>query len=85
MNHLPQVFAMWPEEAQADLWRDGPDVPVALSVAPTARVQVVHGGYRLSGMSPFTSGIAHSKRVAVGGMVIGDDGPDWHWFLLPPD
>lgn len=85
LTHLAHVLGMWPEEAQADVWASGPDVPLALSVAPTATVRPVDGGYHISGASPFASGVAHSQRVAVGGLVPTDDGPDWRWFIVPPD
>ena len=35
--------------------------------------------YRISGKSPFASGVLHSSWVAVGGMVVGDAGPDGWW------
>jgi 3-hydroxy-9,10-secoandrosta-1,3,5(10)-triene-9,17-dione monooxygenase len=85
LMHLPHVIALWPDEAQEAVWADGPDVPVALSVAPVTSVRQVTGGYRVSGASPFTSGIAHSRCVGVGGMVPSAQGPDWRWFILPRD
>ena len=79
MMHLPHVIGMWPLEAQQEVWRDGPDVPVALSVAPAATVERIPGGYRLTGSSPFTSGVTYRTRTAVG----GNDAGEWKWFILP--
>jgi alkylation response protein AidB-like acyl-CoA dehydrogenase len=41
-------------------------------------------GYRVSGQSPFASGVGHSQWVLVGGMVDAGGEPEWTFFLIPP-
>ena len=83
MIHHPHCLAQCSEEAQAAVWADGPDVSVAASLMPLAKVVPVDGGYRISGEGPFASGVGHSPWSFVGGMVETDGGPDWTLFLLP--
>lgn len=80
-GHLTAVF---PEQAQQEVWVDGPDVPIAMGVPPVCKVERVDGGYRVSGRSPFVSGVLHSRWVVVAGMVPGDGPPQWCFFLVPP-
>lgn len=81
----PHMVAFFPERAQQEVWADGPDVPIALSVPPVCAVRQVAGGFRVSGRSPFVSGILHSRWVIVSGMVHGDRAPQWCFFLVPKD
>ena len=84
MMHHPHYLAQFPDAAQADVWREGPDVSIALTFTPTSKVEVVNGGFRLSCAIPYLSGINHSSRVVIGGMVPTSTGePDWTLFLVP--
>ena len=84
MIHHPHYLAQFPDAAQADVWRNGPDVSIALTFTPTSTVECVEGGYRVSCAIPYLSGINHSSRVVIGGMVPTDSGaPDWTLFLVP--
>jgi 3-hydroxy-9,10-secoandrosta-1,3,5(10)-triene-9,17-dione monooxygenase len=84
MMHHPHYVAQFPDAAQADVWGKGPDVAIALTFTPTSKVESVEGGYRVSCSIPYLSGINHSSRVAIGGMVPTDRGePDWTLFLVP--
>lgn len=84
MIHHPHYLAQFPDAAQADVWRDGPDVAIALTFTPTSKVVPVEGGYRLSCSIPYLSGINHCSRVAIAGMVpTGQGEPDWTLFLVP--
>lgn len=82
--HLSHIVSYFPEEGQAAVWADGANVPVSGSVLPVCEVEVDGDGYRVSGRSPFSSGVNHSTWVFVGGMVPTEDGPAWHFFLIPP-
>jgi 3-hydroxy-9,10-secoandrosta-1,3,5(10)-triene-9,17-dione monooxygenase len=82
--HLPHFVALFPEEGQAAVWAGGPNVAIAGSVLPVCEVTPENGGYRVSGKSPFSSGVEHSSWVFVGGMVPGDGPPQWTFFLIPP-
>ncbi|MDR7083259.1 3-hydroxy-9,10-secoandrosta-1,3,5(10)-triene-9,17-dione monooxygenase [Arthrobacter ginsengisoli] len=82
--HHPHYVAQYPEAAQEEVWKSGPDVVISASIAPTCKVQAVEGGYRISGRSPFTSGINNSTWVMVSGFVPGaGPEPDWRFFLIP--
>lgn len=82
--HHPHYLAQFPEEAQAAVWADGPDVAMAATFTPTSKIEPAHGGYRISCEIPYLSGINHCTRVMVGGMVPRGDGPpDWTLFLVP--
>lgn len=81
--HHPHCIAQFSEEAQKAVWADGPDVAIAASFVPVAQVTQVEGGYRVTGRSPFASGVGHSSWVFVGGMTEIDGEPEWTFFLVP--
>ena len=84
MMHHPHYLAQFRDEAQADVWADGPDVSIACTFTPTSKIDEVPGGYRISCAIPYLSGINHSSRVIVGGMIPTEAGPpDWTLFLVP--
>jgi 3-hydroxy-9,10-secoandrosta-1,3,5(10)-triene-9,17-dione monooxygenase len=84
LAHHPHYVAQCSEEAQQAIWADGPDVPVAASIVPLAQVRTVDGGYRVTGNSPFASGVGHCTWVFVGGMAATRGAPEWTLFLIPP-
>jgi 3-hydroxy-9,10-secoandrosta-1,3,5(10)-triene-9,17-dione monooxygenase len=81
--HHPHCIAQFSHGAQEAIWADGPDVAIAASFVPVIKVVRAEGGYRVSGRSPFASGVGHSSWVFIGGMVEGGDGPEWTFFLIP--
>lgn len=84
MMHHPHYLAQFRDEAQADVWGDGPDVAMAVTFTPTSKIIEVPGGYRVSCAIPYLSGINHSSRVVIGGMLPTEAGPpDWTLFLVP--
>ena len=46
--HHPHYLSQFPEAAQAEVWRNGPDVAMACTFTPTSKVELVEGGYRIS-------------------------------------
>jgi 3-hydroxy-9,10-secoandrosta-1,3,5(10)-triene-9,17-dione monooxygenase len=79
-------LALFPGQAQQDVWGDDPGTRMSSSYAPTGKVEVVEGGYRLTGRWSFSSGCDHATWVLLGGIVPGgDDGrpADFRTFLLP--
>ncbi len=81
-------LALFSAEAQQDVWGDDQKVLISSSYAPTGKVEVVDGGYRVSGRWGFSSGCQHADWVFLGGVV--PDGPvtwgglpDIRTFLLP--
>lgn len=82
------MLAMFPEQAQRDVWDDSPDHGIASSVVfPAGRARKVKGGYVLSGRWPFSSGVDCSLWNQLGGRVRDADDPDappeYRIFLLP--
>lgn len=81
---LGSVFSL---EAQNDMWGDDPNAMMSSSfAAETCNVEVVDGGYRVSGRWPFSSGSDHCTWAMVG-LVIppADEGgsPSSRWCLIP--
>ncbi|WP_333839845.1 acyl-CoA dehydrogenase family protein [Novosphingobium sp.] len=79
-------IALYPEQAQHDVWGENPHALVASAFAPTGKAVPVEGGYTLSGRFPFASGSDHADWYIVGAMALGADGhPFPHTFLVPRD
>ncbi|GIE85774.1 3-hydroxy-9,10-secoandrosta-1,3,5(10)-triene-9,17-dione monooxygenase oxygenase subunit [Actinoplanes regularis] len=78
-------MALFPDQAQQDVWGDDPGTLMSSSYAPTGRIKAVDGGYRVSGRWSFSSGSDHATWVLLGGIVPGEgDTPaDFCTFLLP--
>ncbi len=80
-------LALFPCEAQQDVWGEDGSVLISSSYAPTGKVERVDGGFRLSGRWSFSSGCDHCQWVFLGGIAPSDGPvPDMRTFLLPrPD
>ena len=81
----PWQLALFPDQAQVDVWGDDADTLISSSYAPTGRVEAVDGGYRVAGRWSFSSGCDHARWVFLGGAVLGPDGVpvDFGTVLLP--
>jgi 3-hydroxy-9,10-secoandrosta-1,3,5(10)-triene-9,17-dione monooxygenase len=79
------ILAHFPDEAQHEVWSNGPDSCIATSAAPTGKASVVPGGYKLSGKWSWCSGIRHSPWIMIGGLVFreGEHHPDLRLMLVP--
>lgn len=78
------VLALFPEEAQAEVFAAGPVATAAGPFAPNGRAVRVDDGYRLTGTWSWGTGIMHSDWALVGGVVEGDDTLDaLSLFLVP--
>ena len=82
MIHHPHYVAQFSEQAQQSVWADGPDVVVAASIMPVCEVIAEDGGYRITGRSPFTSGVTASKWAIVGGFLPYPQPKQWCLFLV---
>lgn len=82
--HAWQV-AVFPLEAQEEVWGADRSTLVSSSYAPTGKIERVEGGYRVSGRWSFSSGCDHCNWVFLGGFVPTGAGerPDMRTFLLP--
>lgn len=79
------MLAMWPEQAQKEVWQKGPDIFTASSfIYPAGRATKVEDGYLLSGRWSFCSGIDFCDWIMVGGMEHRDNAaPEPRMFLFP--
>ncbi len=78
-------LALFPAQAQQDIWGEDTATRASSSYAPTGTATAVDGGYRLDGRWSFSSGCDHATWVLLGGIVTdADDKPiDFCTFLLP--
>lgn len=77
------LLALFPEQAQADVWGEDRDALIATSFAPAGEVTVRDGGYELSGSWAWASGIRHSGWIILGALVFGGEVPEYRLFLVP--
>jgi len=77
----PWVLAHFDEAAQADVWRDGPDVFICLSHNASAEAKRLPGGYMLGGKWRFVSGCDHAAWFLFAGAV--DEPRGRRMFLIP--
>ncbi|MEJ3750165.1 3-hydroxy-9,10-secoandrosta-1,3,5(10)-triene-9,17-dione monooxygenase oxygenase subunit [Actinomycetes bacterium KLBMP 9797] len=81
-------LGLFPDQAQQDVWGEDPGTRMSSSYAPTGKVEVVDGGYRLTGRWSFSSGCDHATWVLLGGIAPDPampGGADFRTFLLPRD
>jgi 3-hydroxy-9,10-secoandrosta-1,3,5(10)-triene-9,17-dione monooxygenase len=81
----PWQLALFPPQAQEDVWGADPETRMSSSYAPTGKAKLVEGGYQLDGRWSFSSGCAHASWVLLGGIVTSDEGQpvDFCTFLVP--
>ena len=79
-------LALFPLEAQEEVWGRDPTTLISSSYAPTGKVERAPGGYRISGRWSFSSGCDHGQWAFLGGFVPPEkagDPPDMRTFLVP--
>ena len=81
----PWQLALFPPQAQQDVWGADPATRMSSSYAPTGKAKKTDGGYQLDGRWSFSSGCDHATWVLLGGIVTNDEGQpvDFCTFLLP--
>ena len=81
----PWQLALFPEQAQDDVWGTDARTLVSSSYAPTGQLTPVEGGYRANGRWAFSSGSDHCSWVLLGALVLGDEGRpvDFLTILVP--
>jgi two-component flavin-dependent monooxygenase len=81
--------AFLPEEAQAEIWADGPDVLLASALVPSGKAEPVGGGWRLSGEWKYISGVHFADwalacaPVPAEGSVDPEVRPEVSFFAVP--
>ena len=81
---------MEPAAARA-IWLDVPRAVVANSPSPTARAEIVPGGYRVSGRQGFSTGCRHASWLAVHARIyqgeemrlLPNGGPEARYLFVP--
>ncbi|MGH6913103.1 MAG: acyl-CoA dehydrogenase family protein, partial [Geminicoccales bacterium] len=80
------MLAMFPAQAQSEVWSASPDALIASSfVFPAGRARRVDGAYLTGGRWPFSSGVDNSDWNMLAALVGGEDEapPEYRLFLLP--
>jgi alkylation response protein AidB-like acyl-CoA dehydrogenase len=73
-NTAKWMASLWSEEAQDEIFAGGPDAVHAGSSKPSTDVDVVDGGYRISGTWPSLSGVPYARWVGVFILAPGESG-----------
>lgn len=77
-------LALFPQQAQEDVWGEDSSVRISSSYAPMGVGEVVEGGYKVNGSWAWSSGSGHANWVVLGGPVIKNGKPvDFVSFLIP--
>jgi 3-hydroxy-9,10-secoandrosta-1,3,5(10)-triene-9,17-dione monooxygenase len=79
-------LAIFPPQAQEDVWGEDSSIQLSTSLAPTGTVERVKGGFRLRGRWSFSSGCDFCQWAVLGAVVPpSEDGeaPDARVFLVP--
>ncbi len=79
-------MGMYDDQAQQDVWGANSEtntILISSSYMPVGKVEIVEGGFKLSGKWGFSSGSKHCDWVFLGAMVPSDGAPDYRTFLVP--
>ena len=81
----PWQLALFPLQAQEEVWEADPATRMSSSYAPTGQAETVPGGHRLNGRWSFSSGCDHCTWVLLGAIAKDEEGnpADYRTFLLP--
>ncbi|MEU9072192.1 oxidoreductase [Streptomyces sp. NPDC048109] len=80
-----RLAAYLPEEGQAELWAQGPDVRIAAAVnPPSGTTHAVAGGWRLAGRWGLASGVDHAQWILLAAWTPDAAGRPEHRVLAVP-
>ena len=77
------IHCQFPEQAQQEIFADGPSPCSAGVLAPLLKLRAVDGGYRVTGRNSWNSGAPHAGWIMSSGMVQGGATPDPVTFIMP--
>lgn len=77
------MMAMFPKQAQDEVWTKNPDALIASSfIFPAGRARRAPGGYIISGKWPFSSGVDNSEWNMLAGVVSEEDPEEPHEYRV---
>jgi 3-hydroxy-9,10-secoandrosta-1,3,5(10)-triene-9,17-dione monooxygenase len=79
-------LALFPPQAQEDVWGEDDSTQLSTSLAPTGKIERVASGFRVSGRWSFSSGCDFCGWAVLGGIAPPAEtggAPDARTFLLP--
>ncbi|MFI6365309.1 3-hydroxy-9,10-secoandrosta-1,3,5(10)-triene-9,17-dione monooxygenase oxygenase subunit [Nocardia sp. NPDC050630] len=81
----PWQLALFPLQAQEEVWGEDSDTLISSSYAPTGRLTPVDGGYEVSGRWSFSSGCDHAQWAFLGALAPDEHGnpKDYLTILVP--
>lgn len=82
----PWQMAMFDVKAQEEVWGEDDSTLIASTYMPVGKVEVVEGGFRLSGRWSFSSACEHCEWIFLGALIMPQaEGqfPEYRTFLLP--
>jgi len=81
----PWQLALYPKQAQDEVWGSDPSTLISSSYAPMGRATATEGGFVFNGRWSFSSGCDHAQWIFLGGLVLDDEKNviDFRTFLLP--
>jgi 3-hydroxy-9,10-secoandrosta-1,3,5(10)-triene-9,17-dione monooxygenase len=83
-SHGFVLAAHWPEQAQRELFGANGDFRSAMTAGPAGTYHRVEGGYRVSGVFPFASGIPVCTHFMGAGIIPGPTRkPSMVYFVVP--
>jgi alkylation response protein AidB-like acyl-CoA dehydrogenase len=77
------MVALFPEEAQAEVWAERPYALIPCTLAPSGTAEPSGGGHRVTGRWSWGSGVMHAGHVLVMALVTAGDAIEPRLFLLP--
>ena len=75
-------IALFPLQAQRDVWEDHPGAIAYGSYAPSGTAKACDGGHLLSGKWSFASGCDNAQWLLLGGKIASENGPPASVFFL---
>ena len=79
------MLALFPDQAQHDVWDANPDALISASIVPVGNsAKPVDGGFVLNGKWPFLSGLHHAQWGLLAETLPAEDGGRAHHFFLVP-
>lgn len=78
------IHCQFPEQAQREIFANGPSACSAGVLGPTLRIQVVEGGYRVTGRNGWNSGSPHADWILGAGMAFDGETPVGPMCIIVP-